>query len=162
MWVCRAGKDAVYLDYFIKTSKIYLAWDGFNINLKDVENKGEYRKIVSEEKNTDNPTSISNWAGQINAFVEEMRSGDYALIPHRNSTFFDLVQVVGEYEYNAQNENKLFHSRKAIFLTTAIPKVIFPQTIQYGLRAYRTVYKVKNEELILEIIKSWRQKETQK
>ena len=160
MWVCRAGKDAVYLDYYIETSRIYLAWDGFKINLKDIAEKKEYRAIVSKEKGTENPTSISNWAGQLNSFANEMKKGDYVLIPHKGSQFFELVQVSGEYEYYESNNKKLYHSREIKNIASNIPKSIFPQSIQYGLRAYRTIYKVKNEEDILDIIKRWKQKET--
>ena len=162
MWICRAGRDAVYLEYYIEKSRIYLAWDGFKINFSAVSDKKEYRTIVAEEKDTQNPTSISNWAGQITAFVFDMKIGDYVLIPHRSSAYFELAQISGDYEYNAENEEKLYHSRKVRILNADIPKRIFPQTIQYGLRAYRTVYKVRNEDQILRIIESWREKEIQR
>lgn len=159
MWVCRAGKNGVYLDFFIRKSRIYLAWDGFNIDFMDIKHKGKYRDLVREEKNTDNPTSISNWSGQITAFVETMKKGDMVLIPSFGSHSFALVQITGDYEYNKEAEMNLYHSRRVNVILLNIPKGIFPQHIQYGLRAYRTVYKVKNEDEIMLLIGQWQQEE---
>lgn len=161
MWVCRAGKNAVFLDYYIDTSRIYLAWDGFNIDLNTITQAKDFKTIVSIEKKTDNPTSVSNWASQLNSFTYEIQKNDYVLIPYMNSRSFALVQVTGPYEYDEYNEKKLFHTHKVKVIATCIPREIFPQSIQYGLRAYRTVYKVKNEVMILDRISKWKQKEKQ-
>lgn len=161
MWVCRAGKNAVFLDYFIEHSSIYLAWEGFKIDLKSVSQKSDYRTIVGKEKNTNNRTSVSNWAGQLNAFANEMQEKDYVLVPYKDSRFFALVRISGPYEYDETNEKQMYHTRKVDICAKNIPKDIFPQSIQYGLRAYRTLYKVKNEDAILRIIIQWMQKEKQ-
>ena len=157
MWVCRAGKDAQFLDYYVEASKIFLPWDGFRLDLSLVASLADYRSIVSTEMETDNCTSISNWAGQLNAFVNEIQTGDYVLVPYKNSRFFALVQVIGAYEYNESNEKNLYHAHKVNVLDVDIPKDIFSQSIQYGLRAYKTVYRVKNEDMILTKKKKWKQ-----
>lgn len=159
MWVCRAGRNASFLNYFIENSRIYLAWEGFNIDLKSVSRKSEYRTIVGKEKKTDNHTSISNWAGQLNAFANEMQEKDYVLVPYKDSRFFMLVRISGPYEYDEANEKHLHHSRIIDIMAKSIPKNIFPQSIQYGIRAYRTIYRVKNEDTILKLISQWTQKE---
>ena|GEM_PF-1963001 len=161
MWVCRAGKNALFLDYYIEHSRIYLAWEGFKINFKSVSQISDYRTIVGKEKKTDNHTSISNWAGQINAFVNEMHEKDYVLVPYKDSHFFAFVRVSGPYEYDDMNEKKLYHTRTVDIISEKIPKDIFPQSIQYGLRAYRTIYRVKNEDIIMRILMQWIQKEKQ-
>ena len=161
MWVCRAGKNAVFLDYFIEHSRIYLAWEGFKIDLKSVSQTSEYRTIVGKEKKTDNRRSVSNWAGQLNDFANEMQEKDYVFVPYKDSHFFALVRVAGPYEYDETNEKQLYHTRMVDIIAKNIPKNIFPQSIQYGLRAYRTIYRVKNEEAIMTIIMQWMQKEKQ-
>ena len=159
MWVCRAGKNAEYLKSFLNTSRIYLVWEGFDADLSSFDDMDLFRELVIKEKETDNKTSVSNWAGQLRAFSRDMNMGDYVLVPDACSQHFMLAQLKGEYEYSALTEVGFFHSRKVDIIARNIPKKIFPQHIQYGLRAYRTVYKVKNEEEILKIINLWREKE---
>lgn len=156
MWVCRAGKNAVYLDYFIRQKRIFLAWTGFKINLSKINDKKEYRNLVSKEMGTSNTTSISNWTGQILAFVKEMQVGDKVLIPYKGSRSFALVSIRGSYEFNEKDEVSLYHSRKVEVDAISIPADIFPQNIKYDLRAYRTIYKVKNEDYILDLINKWK------
>ena len=159
MWVCRAGKNAEYLDIFIKSSKIFLVWDGFDVDLSEINEMDSFRNIVQKERGVDNRTSISNWAGQLRAFSKDMCVGDYVLIPDSCSQHFALVKIIGGYSYKAVKENGLVHSHDVEVLVTGIPKSEFSKEIQYGLRAYRTIYKVRNEEEILNIIDKWRQKE---
>ena len=155
MWVCRAGKDAVYLDYFIRKEKIFLAWTGFKTNLSEINGKEEYRSLVSKEMGTDNTISISNWTGQLLAFVKDMQVGDKVLIPYKGSRSFAFVTVMGNYEFNEYDAASLYHSRKVNVIDKIIPADIFPQNIKYGLRAYRTIYKVKNEDYIMDLINKW-------
>ena len=158
VWVCRAGKDAVHYNYCLDHSCVVLAWDGFIVDLSKYTNKNDFRNLVSNEMQTSNRTSISNWTGQLIAFSKDMQIGDYVLIPARNSSSFTITRIKSEYLYRPDNEKGLVHQRRADILLRDVPKTIFSQDIQYGLRAYRTVYRVKQEELILKTIADWEKK----
>ena len=158
MWVCRAGKEAFYYDYFLQNSRIFLAWDGYKIDLSHFTRIGDFRNIVAHEKQTDNAISISNWAGQLCSFVNRMEINDLVLVPDKGSHFFALAKVVGDYCYTPDEDHNICHQRAVMILLSEIPKSIFPQDVQYGLRAYRTVYRVKQEERILQLIDNWKQK----
>ena len=77
------------------------------------------------------------------------------LLPHLGSRHYTLAQIVGEYEYDPNNENGLWHSRKIKVLKREIPRDIFSQKIQYSLGAYRTIFHAKYEDEILGIINKW-------
>ena len=44
------------------------------------------------------------------------------------------------------------------FIVKDIPRKIFDQRTQYSLGAYRTLFKAKNEEYIIEKINEWKDK----
>lgn len=151
MWIIRAGKNGIYHDDYIKKKKVYLAWSGFKDNLFSVKTMEEFREKVIKEKNTDNPTSVSNWAGQLYSFVVSMKIGDYALIPGINSKSYSLVRITSKYQYE-DTEGDLRHYRDIEILDEEISKNLFPQHILYSLRAYRTVFQTKYTDEILSII----------
>ena len=162
MWVCRAGKKGEYLDNFTKSEKVYLVWSGFEVDLSLINDMDSFRDLVCKEKGTNNKTSLSNWAGQLRAFSKDMKAGEYVLVPDACSRHFMLARLKSDYCFTKKSKNGFHHSRDIEVIICDIPKGIFPKNIQYGLRAYRTVYRVRSEEEILRIIDNWRKKESDK
>ncbi|MDM8125709.1 restriction endonuclease [Mediterraneibacter glycyrrhizinilyticus] len=158
LWVVRAGQKSKFITSIIENSEIYLPWEGYSFPLNTGKTADEYRKIVMKEKGTENRTSVSNWSGQINSFVNEIKIGDYVLIPMFKSREYVLATVSGEYTFNNRNENGLYHSRKISIIATKIPADIFTQPIRYSLGAFRTIFKVKQERDVLKSIDLWRKK----
>lgn len=152
LWICRTGKDSVYLDYYLKTSHIYLPWDGFALDLSGYKSITDFRNLVINEMQTKNRTSVSNWSGQLQMFVNEMQIDDYVLLPHERSRYYTLARIDGRYEFDKQNDKHLLHSRKIQVLIQKIPRDTFSQSIQYSLGAFRTIFRVKQEnEIMLKI-----------
>jgi len=158
MWVCRAGKNSCYIDRIISESKVFLPWDGYEVDLNLFLDREQFKALVKQERNVSNPTSISNWAGMLYSFVKEIELNDYVLIPEYKSHFYILGYVVGDYEYDEAN-TALHHSRDIKILDTHIPRDIFSQQIVYSLGAYRTVFKVKQPDEILRTISNWKAQE---
>lgn len=146
IWVCRAGISARYYDYYLNTSKIYLPWDGFCIDLSTVDTMEGFRQLVVCEKGTAERTSISNWAGQLNVFSNDMSVGDYVLIPSCRSKEYTLAQIISDYAFDPTNSEKLWHSREIVIIRTGIPKSLFSQSLQYALGAFRTVFKLRTDK----------------
>ena len=152
MWVCRAGKDALYIDKVKADGKIYLFWEGYKNDYSSIQDLKGFRNIVQTEKGEESKTSISNWAAQLYAFCKTIKKNDFVLIPYYKAHKYLLVKVIGDYTYQATEEYP--HSRPVEIVREDIPKEIFPQDIIFSLNAFRTIYKVKNEERILQIINS--------
>lgn len=156
IWVCRAGKNACYLEMFLENNRIYLPWEGYKADLSKFDSVVDFRALVIKEKNIDNQTSVSNWSGQLRSFVNEMQINDLVLLPDVHSRKYHLVKIVNDYEYLGDKIN-FSHSRKIKVLVKDIPRNIFPQSIQYSLGAYRTLFKVKREDDILKMILMWKE-----
>ena len=73
IWVCRAGKDSIFLDSFLKCSKIFLPWEGYKVDLSKFDTLQDYRNLVIKEKGELNRTTISNWSAQLFSFCRQKR-----------------------------------------------------------------------------------------
>ena len=153
MWVCRPGQHSKFYDCFVETHSIFLAWEGYKKDLSQFEERQEFRDFVIEEKNPGARTTISNWAGQLYSFSKEMTVGDYVLVPGKNSKTYSLAKITGTYIYK-ESENYA-HSREIEWLIMDVPRDIFPQDVQYSLGAFRTLFKVKKEDLIMSLMEKW-------
>ena len=159
MWVVRAGKKAIYYRKYITDSRIYIPWDGYEIDLSAFNTYGEFKELVLKEKGDDNSrTSISNWTTQLFSFAREMRIGDKILIPSEFSRSYCLATISGEYVFEKKDKEKLYHSRSINIIEQGIPRDIFEQNIIYSLGAYRTVFHVKYEKEIIDTINNWRKR----
>jgi len=156
IWVCRAGVNSVYLDKFIVESKVYLPWEGFNTDLRSYKSTDEYKTLIIEEKGEHPRTSLSNWAGQLFSLCHAMQKGDYVLIPHKGSRAYTFARITGDYNYCANAKDKLYHSRQIRILMSGIPREVFSQSLQYSLGAFRTIFKVRQEEELLATLRKIR------
>ena len=162
MWVFRAGKSGTLQKNVIEYSQVFLPWDGYQEDLSKYQTMPEFRKLVEREKQTTNRTSVSNWASQIMIFVKTSQIGDYVLIPAQGSQNYTLARIAGDYEYSESNDELLRHTRKITVLEESIPRSAFSQEVKYMLGAYRTVFKIRDEELVLSQIKRWLAKKASK
>jgi predicted Mrr-cat superfamily restriction endonuclease len=157
MWVIRAGQNALHYDKYIQNSKVYIPWDGYNMDLSGIKTRADFRTVVEKEKGTDNRTSVSNWAGQLYTFTQEMETGDFVLIPSKGSHTYCLAKISGEYRFNKNDKDKLYHCRDIDILEMDIPRDIFSQSVIYSLGAFRTIFKAKHEDEIMNTINKWKE-----
>lgn len=157
MWIIRAGQHSLYYEKDMMDSKVYLPWHGYCLDLSKARSRTEFRDIVKQEKKIDNRTTVSNWAGQLYSFTQEIKLGDYVLIPSRGSHTYCLAIITGEYCFDKDEKDKLYHSRDIEIIENDIPKDIFSQSVIYSLGAFRTLFKAKHEEEIMCTIEKWKE-----
>ena len=162
IWVCRAGRESVFLDAFLQTKKVYLPWEGFKVDLRKYPSREQIKRLVQQEKGDVARTSISNWSGQLYSFCWVMNVGDYALIPHRGSRTYTFAQLTGEYEFCDSDPNGLWHSRRIKIVLSNIPREVFSQSMRYSLGAYRTIFKIREEEELLTAISKYQKQKIQR
>lgn len=154
IWLCRSGRNSVYLQYFLDEEKLFLPWEGFRIDLSSFNSNEDLKCFISKERSDASKTAIATWAGQIRAFVHGMQLDDLVLIPHQGSKLYTLAKIIGDYHFADDNPHQLWHSRKICVLNEPIPRSLFSQSLQYSMGAYRTVFRIKDEAGVLATIKA--------
>ena len=150
IWVCRPGKHGNDFDQVQKYGDMFLGWDGYKLDLNAFKTREQFRELVIKEKNPSARTTVSNWAGQLYSFCCEMEKGDYVLIPNHNAKEFLFARITGDYRY--EPDRKYPHIRKIDVIKEGVSRSLFSQSTQYSLGAYRTVFKVKQENEIFHVI----------
>ena len=147
LWVCRAGRNSLYYDYFVEKNSLFIPWDRFKFDFSELHTLIDFKLLVSKELDTTNRSTVANIASQLNSFCNVMEKGDFVLLPGKHSRQYLLCKINGNYQYNV-NE-KLPHSRSVQIIYKDIPRNIFSKSIQYSLGTYRTIFKVRQEEEVL-------------
>lgn len=153
MWVLRPGKQGVYYDKFLSEKKVFLPWERYNVDLCLLKDRDDFRQLVVNEKNPEARTTISNWSAQLYSFCYEMNDEDYVLIPTKRSKNFAIVKLKGGYIYDAKGA--FHHFRKYDLIVEGVPRESFEQNTQYSLGAFRTLFKVKQENEILQVMQEF-------
>lgn len=152
IWICRAGKKAVYIDRFLEMNRIYCTWDGFAFDLTDYTNKEDLKKKIKEDNADVSSTAINTWAAQLLIFRDKMQIGDIILSPNENSKSYNIGIITGEYRFDKSAGEHFYHSHNIKWVHYSVSRDIFPQYMIYSLGAYRTIFNLKYEKEFFEII----------
>ena len=71
------------------------------------------------------------------------------------SKAFVLARITDDYHYDKKDPKMLWHSRSIRIVLDGIPFDLFNQQMKYTLRAYRTVFRIKDEKEFFETIRSY-------
>lgn len=152
IWVCRAGVYSSYLEYFFQNNKVFLPWrNSYRKDLSAFKSLEDMKSFVRNENNGASNTSIATWTSQLRIFSCDMKISDYVLIPHSHSRQITLAEIAGDYCFSENDPMKLWHSRKITILPGEILRSSLSKPLQYSLGAYRTVFRIKQEEELLEV-----------
>lgn len=152
MWVCRPGKHGKDYELVKKYGDVFLGWTGYHADFHGINTMEAFKEIVVAEKDPSAATTISTWAGQLYSFCCVMKSDDFVLIPDANSRNFMLAVIDGDYRY--EKERQYPHVRSIRILYEGISRSSFSQATQYSLGAYRTIFKVKQENEVINVAKA--------
>lgn len=160
IWFCRAGGNGSLSEYFFNNNKIYLPWrNSFKTDLSMFEDIEEYRALVKAERKNVSKTTITSCAGQLKAFSRDMSIDDYVIIPHyydsrkeSGGQLLSIAKISGDYCFLNNDPMKLWHSRPIEVLVREIERISLSKPLQYSIGSYRTIFKIKQEEEIVEMI----------
>lgn len=120
LWICRAGKNSIYINKYIAEQAIYLCWENIDCDLSQCDSKKQFYEIEIEEMGATNKTIISTGGTQIKYIANEMNIGDYVLIPHKNNELYVFGIIQGNYEFIS--DTNLNHKRNISIILSSIPK----------------------------------------
>jgi len=88
---------------------------------------------------------ISNWVGQVWAFVGVIEIGDLVTMPLKLSPSVAFGRVEGNYKFRSDFPSDAMHSRPVTWFNT-IPRNRIDQDIRYSLGAFLTVCKIERND----------------
>lgn len=142
LWLVRAGAHGEFEQKFLDEKRIYLTWDELNINLKEITEWEDLKSKLTELYPNNSKNLISNNAGQIWAFYNRIKRGDWIALPSKYNPSINIGEVTSEYKFNQKAEDPYKHYREIKWIENDIPRSNFDQDILYSLGAFMTVCQI--------------------
>ncbi len=152
IWLCRAGRIGEYETKFMEEKRIYCTWDNIPVSLDTFSNKQDLQQYFLDNDADLKLKTAINWTSQVWPFGHEMKKDEWVILPSKTKPVIHFGKIIGEYEYNPNEQNPFYHSRKVDWFALDIPKAKFEQDIIFSLGAFMTICRIKQEDRIKNIV----------
>ena len=142
VWMVRAGRHGDRENFALENSAIVIGWNELP-DLSSVKSFDEMKKIHAKFISDLSPKVISNFSGQVWAFVGRIKIGDLVALPLKTRSAIALGKVTGPYNYKSDNPEGAKHIRSVEWIREDTPRDEFAQDLLYSLGAYMTVCQIK-------------------
>ena len=143
IWLVRAGSHGEYEQKFIQDNRVYVTWDGLNVNLLPRADRQQLMTVLTERYPDSKPKVILNWASQIWPFAHEIKKGDLVVLPLKAQPTIQIGEIIGEYQYEPAGPNPFFHWRAVKWNAEGIPRAHFGKDLLYTFGALLTICRVQ-------------------
>jgi len=145
LWLIRGGSEGEHEEKFLSESRVYVTWEGLNVDLKKLDWDGLLKKL-QEIYDDAGKGRITNWASQLYPFAHEMKKGDWVVMPRKGKSVIAIAEIEGEYQHNPKGEDPYFHYRPVKWIKTDIPKSNFDQDVLYSFGAFMTICRLQRND----------------
>lgn len=146
VWVVRAGRHGEYEQKFIQDQKVWVTWDGLDVDLSTLPARADLTQVMVERYPDAKPNAIRNWVGQVWPFAHEMTKDDLILLPLKSQRAIQVGVVVGDYTFEPAGPSPMYHSRRVKWIADAVPRVNFGQDLLHSIGAFLTIFRVQRND----------------
>lgn len=146
IWLVRAGGSGEYENKFLEEGRIYVTWDDFDCNLRQLASPEELRVALSEQYPEAKAGTVKNWASQIWPFAKRMKIGDWVVLPSKKKASIHFAKITGDYQHIPSGPSPFFHVRSVDWFAQDIPRSNFDQDILYSFGAFMTICQITRND----------------
>lgn len=143
IWLIRAGSHGEYEQKFIQESRVYVTWDGLDVDLAKLKQRADLTAAMTERYPDTKPKAIMNWVSQVWPFAHEIKKGDLVVLPLKTQPAIYIGEVTGDYQASPEGPNPFFHWRPVKWIAEAVPRTNFGQDLLYTFGAFLTICRVQ-------------------
>ena len=146
LWLIRAGSRGEHEQKFLDEGKVYVAWDGLNVDLKALADRQALIQAMAQRYPDEKPKALINWSSQVWSFGCEMAEGDWVVMPSKIQSGLYFGELKGNYHYEASGPDPYFHWREINWFSGLVPRSALPQDLLYSFGAFLTICKVRRND----------------
>jgi restriction system protein len=143
IWLIRAGSHGEYEQKFIQENRVYVTWDGLDVNLAKLADRPALVAAMPQRYPDTKPKAISNWVSQVWPFAHEIKKGDLVVLPLKSQPAIQIGEVTGDYHFESAGPDPYFHWRPVKWVAEAVPRINFGQDLLYSFGAFKTICRVQ-------------------
>ena len=139
IWLVRAGSHGEYEQKFIHDKRVYVTWDGLDVDLDKVSGRPSLEAEMLTRYPDEKPKAILNWASQVWPFAHEIKQGDLVMLPLKSQPAIQIGEIMGDYHFEPVGPDPYFHWRPVKWIGEAIPRANFGQDLLFSFGYARAV-----------------------
>lgn len=143
IWMIRAGAHGEYEQKFIQESRVYVTWDGLDVDLGKLKHRADLTAAMTDTYPNTKPKAIMNWVSQVWPFAHEIKKGDLVVLPLKTQPSIYVGEVIGEYHSAPEGPNPFYHWRQVEWIGEAVPRSHFGQDLLYSFGAFMTICRIQ-------------------
>jgi len=143
IWLVRAGSHGEYEEKFIKENKVFVTWEGLDVDLSKLQHRTELTAEMGKRYSSVKPRTIQNWVSQIWPFAHDMKTGDLVVVPLKSQPGIQIGEITSDYHFDANAEDPYYHWRTVKWIGEAIPRTHFGQDLLYSFGAFMTICRIQ-------------------
>lgn len=143
IWLIRAGSHGEYEQKFVQENRVYVTWDGLDVDLAKLTERPELVAAMTQRYPDTKPRAILNWARQVWPFAHVMKKGDLVVLPLKSQPAIQIGEITGDYHFEPAGLNPYFHWRPVKWIAEAVPRANFGKDLLYTFGAFLTICRVQ-------------------
>lgn len=141
LWLVRCGRHGEGENVALGTGVVGVGWAELG-DLTSATTLQDMRDRIVPHHPDAKPSTVTNWAGQLNAFRSGIQIGDLVALPLKTSPAVAFGRVTGGYAYVPDAPSSVRHQRKVTWLREDVPRDAIDQDLLYSLGAFMTVCRI--------------------
>jgi restriction system protein len=152
LWLVRCGRHE---STALSSGFVGIGWPEVG-DLSGVPSVDGIRQAVRRWFPEAKPATLTNWTGQIDAFLFKIQLGDLVAMPLKTAPTIAFGRVTGPYRYQPEAPSSVRHQRAVFWIRDDFPRDILDQDSRNSLGSIMTVCRIQRnnaEERILGLLK---------
>ncbi len=146
-WLVRAGRHGERETLALEQSLVLVGWRELD-DLSGVKTREDLRVLLEATYPDAGSGRITNWAGQLWAFLDRVQADDLVVLPLKHTPAIAIGKVTGGYNFRADLPRDARHVRPVRWLRTDIPRTAVGQDLLYSLGAFMTVCELRRNHAV--------------
>jgi restriction system protein len=142
LWLVRSGRRGEGESYALTNSVAGIGFAEFG-DLSKTRSLEAIRQRIEERRPDAKPSTVTNWAGQVDAFVHRIKEGDLVALPLKSAPAIAFGRVTDGYRFVPDASDQMRHQRPVKWIREDVPRSEIDQDLLYSLGAFMTVCQIK-------------------
>jgi restriction system protein len=143
-WLARAGSDGRHERLALDNDLVAIGWGELG-DLTALSREALAKRIRSEYPEA-GKGKVSNWTGQLSAFLHGFQVGDLVVLPLKTRPMIAIGRIAGDYVYRPDFDVDARHTRPVRWIRKDVPRTAVGQDLLYSLGAFMTVCRVSRHD----------------
>ncbi len=142
LWLVRAGGRGEGEDYALTNKVVGIGWPELG-DLSEANSLNSIKQRLDKQYPDAKPSTLANWAGQVDAFTHRIKQGDLVALPLKTAPAVVFGRVSGGYRYDPKAPGPVTHQRPVQWIREDVPRSEIGQDLLFSLGSAMTVCRIK-------------------